>query len=99
MRTAVLLSVVAVLFVTAGCGGSGGPDADEGKTPDQIKTQAAEMDKATLEKTIEAYKAKIEKLAEEAKGDLTKMAEGMGEKLAKLNENLKIYMDELAKKN
>ena len=98
MRIAVYLSLVTVMLVAAGCGGGGGPDADEGKTEDQIREQAAKMDKATLKNTIDAYNAKLEELTDSAKGDVTKMAEGLGDKIASLNANLKIYLQELAKK-
>lgn len=70
MKKLMLAMMMAVCaLVLAGCSGS---QADENKTPEQIKQEVAKMDQAQIQKTIENYKnaiadktAQMEKKAEE----------------------------------
>ena len=70
MKKLMLAMMMAVCaLVLAGCSGS---QADENKTPEQIKQEVAKMDTAQIQATIENYKkaiadktAQMEKKAEE----------------------------------
>ena len=53
-RFFLIVSALAVLLV--GCGES---EPDAGKTPEEVKQEAGEMDKSALEKKVEEYKALI----------------------------------------
>jgi len=61
------LCVLAAILV--GCGGAG-PDADEGKSHDEIKKQAASMDAEELQKVIDAYTKALADAADEQRGAL-----------------------------
>ena len=54
MRIVTLIALVAAVLFVAGCGGSG-PAADEGKSKEQVRTEAGKMDQPTLEKIIADY--------------------------------------------
>ncbi len=70
MKKLMLAMVMAMAaLVMAGCSGS---QADENKTPEQIKQEVAKMDQAQIQNTIENYKkaiadktAQMEKKAQE----------------------------------
>ena len=79
-----ILPVLAILLV--GCG-EGEPDA--GKTPEEVKQDAGQMDKSALEKKVEEYKgliaeqqAKLEELSKQV--EEIPVTEMMGEKANEL---------------
>ena len=74
MKKLMLAMMMAVCaLVLAGCSGS---QADENKTPEQIKQEVAKMDTAQIQATIENYKKAI--------ADKTAQLEKKKEELAKI---------------
>ena len=100
MKKLMLAMMMAVCaLVLAGCSGS---QADENKTPEQIKQEVAKMDTAQIQATIENYKnaiadktAQMEKKAEE----LTKipLTEQLGDKAKGLQGEIGTLKDQISK--
>ena len=100
MKKLMLAMMMAVCaLVLAGCSGS---QADENKTPEQIKQEVAKMDQAQIQKTIENYKnaiadktAQMEKKAQE----LTKipLTEQLGDKAKGLQGEIGTLKDQISK--
>ena len=90
-----ILPVLAILLV--GCGES---EPDAGKTPEEVKQDAGEMDKSALEKKVEEYKTliseqqgKLEDLQKQLK-DIP-VTEMMGEKAKELKDQMSKITDSI----
>ncbi|MGQ0613264.1 MAG: hypothetical protein ACT4PV_05965 [Planctomycetaceae bacterium] len=99
MRALSLIPLLSLLF--AGCGKSAA-EADLDKSEDQLRKEAQQADKATLEKKIAALTALSKELEKEApRGNDTmdpeKLAKLM-EKAFKIAAVLVVYQEELEKK-
>lgn len=60
------LTALLAVALLAACGGAG-PDADQDKSPDEIKKAAAEMSADELQKIVDAYAEAINKEKDDAK--------------------------------
>lgn len=113
-RMMTLVTVLAVAFAFAGCGGK---QADTSTPVEQIKAAAAKLDSQAIQKTIDTYKAAIaakeaefQKLADKIKaipvaqmlGDEAKKLKASSEQLQTtiqaLTERLQVYVDALKEK-
>ena len=113
-RMMTMLTVLAVAFTLAGCGGK---TADTTTPVEQVKAEAQKMDTQAIQKTVDAYKAAI--AAKEAelqqvagKVKTIPVAEMLGDKakelkaqndqiqstIKALSDRLQVYVDTLAAK-
>lgn len=86
------------MFVLAGCG----QQADENKTPDQIKTEVQSMSAADIQAKVDAYKKAIEAKSAELKAEGEKLAkipltEQLGEEAGKIKGNMGTLKDSISK--
>ena len=86
------------MFVLAGCG----QQADENKTPDQIKTEVQSMSAADIQAKVDAYKKAIEAKSAELKAEGEKLAkipltEQMGDKAKGIQANMGTLKDSISK--
>ena len=77
------LTALLAIALLAACGGAG-PDADEGKSPDEIRKAAADMSVDELEDVMKAYTDAVNKEKDDAKlKDLQSRMAIYGEALVK----------------
>jgi peptidoglycan hydrolase CwlO-like protein len=87
MRSLLITALALATLTLSACSpgaGSPGPEADQDKTPAQIKTEIAQADQTTLEATIEKYQAMIASKQGELEGLETKLKEAAGDALDNL---------------
>lgn len=80
----VRLTALLAIALLAACGGAG-PDADEGKSNDEIRKAAANMSADELQKVVDEYTKAVNNEKDDAK-------------LKALQEKMGIYAEALAKK-
>ena len=82
-----LLILVVTVLLPLGCGGSsGGPDADRDKTLQEVRDGASELSEDGLRETIGQYETAIEEEQDQ-------------DKARKLKDRLKVYTDELTRRD
>jgi hypothetical protein len=101
-RLAALLPLALATLLLAGCGGGGGPAADEGKKAEEVRETAKSVSDSRLQEIVGEYRARIAAKQREltALGGktalLTKQGSELSEQIRRLELNLGIYVEEAA---